>query len=125
MNVMCFVLSLAAVITWLAQFFLRLRKNVLIREDIANGGWNSEGEATVGYSFWLVFIASIGTAEQESSLDTADFCPLIVQGSPAGFFTGNETNMFECNSVCSVKSCPNLLSKLLHPVCNAAHSKND
>lgn len=59
MNVMSFVLSLAAVVTWLAQFFLRLRKNVLIREDIANGGWNSEGEATVGYSFWLVFIASI------------------------------------------------------------------
>ena len=63
MNVMCFVLSLAAVVTWLAQFFMRLRKNVLIREDIANGGWNSEGEATVGYSFWLVFIASIGTAQ--------------------------------------------------------------
>ena len=61
MNVMSFVLSLAAVVTWLAQFFLRLRKNVLIREDVANGGWNSEGEATVGYSFWLVFIASIGT----------------------------------------------------------------
>ena len=61
MNVMGFVLSLAAVITWLAQFFLRLRNNVLMREDVANGGWNSEGEATVGYSFWLVFIASIGT----------------------------------------------------------------
>ena len=69
MNVMCFVLSLAAVVTWLAQFFLRLRKNVLIREDIANGGWSSEGEATVGYSFWLVFIASIGT---EQLIDTAD-----------------------------------------------------
>ena len=68
MNVMCFVLSLAAVVTWLAQFFLRLRKNVLIREDIANGGWSSEGEATVGYSFWLVFIASIGTDEH---IDTA------------------------------------------------------
>jgi hypothetical protein len=59
MNVMAFLLSLVAVITWLAQFFLRLRANVLIREDIANGGWSSEGEATVGYSFWLVFIASI------------------------------------------------------------------
>ena len=69
MNVMCFVLSLAAVVTWLAQFFLRLRKNVLIREDIANGGWSSEGEATVGYSFWLVFIASIGT---DQLIDTAD-----------------------------------------------------
>ena len=60
MNVMGFVLSLAAVITWLAQFFLRLRNNVLMREDVANGGWSSEGEATVGYSFWLVFMASIG-----------------------------------------------------------------
>ncbi len=59
MNVMAFLLSLGAVVTWLAQFFLRLRSNVLIREDISNGGWNSEGEATVGYSFWLVFIASI------------------------------------------------------------------
>ena len=77
MNVMCFVLSLAAVITWLAQFFMRLRKNVLIREDIANGGWNSEGEATMGYSFWLVFIASIGKAEQQSSLDMTDFSSVM------------------------------------------------
>ena len=76
MNVMCFVLSLAAVVTWLAQFFLRLRKNVLIREDIANGGWNSEGEATVGYSFWLVFIASIGTAKARKLARQSRFLPV-------------------------------------------------
>ena len=59
MNVLAFLFSLTAVVTWLAQFFMRFRTNVLIREDIVKGGWNSEGDATVGYSFWLVFIASV------------------------------------------------------------------
>lgn len=39
-----FLFSLVAVITWLIQFFKRLRLNVLTREDIANGGWSSEGQ---------------------------------------------------------------------------------
>lgn len=57
-NIASFILSLAAIITWLVQYFLRLRANVIIREDVANGGWSSSGQAIVGYSFWLVFIAS-------------------------------------------------------------------
>lgn len=54
-----FLFSLVAVVTWLAQFFLRFSKNVLVREDVEDGGWNSEGLATVGYSFWMVFLASV------------------------------------------------------------------
>ena len=57
-NVLGFISTLTAVVTWLVQFFVKLRINVLIREDVSNGGWTSEGRATVGYSFWLVFAAS-------------------------------------------------------------------
>ena len=58
-NVIAFLCAMTAVITWLVQYFLKLRDNVLIREDVSNGGWSSEGLATVGYSFWMVFVASL------------------------------------------------------------------
>jgi hypothetical protein len=29
-----------------------------MREDISNGGWNTDGHAAVGYSFWMVFISA-------------------------------------------------------------------
>ncbi len=57
-NCIAFLLALAAVITWLVQYFTRLRANLLMREDVA-AGWNSEGKAVVGFSFWLVFIAAL------------------------------------------------------------------
>lgn len=56
-NIVAFVFSLVGVITWLVQFYSRLRTNVLLREDKSNGHWTSEGRARVGYSFWMVFIA--------------------------------------------------------------------
>lgn len=56
---MAFLFSLVAIVTWLVQFFVRFRSNVLMREDIKNGGWNSARQATVGYSFWMVFLASV------------------------------------------------------------------
>ena len=49
--------SFVALITWIVQFYVRLQYNVLQREDVANGGWNSEGRANIGHSFWLVVIA--------------------------------------------------------------------
>ncbi|TRY75162.1 hypothetical protein TCAL_01660 [Tigriopus californicus] len=58
-NVIGFLSSLVAIITWIIQYFIKFRGNVLIREDQLNGGWKSEGLASVGYSFWMVFVASV------------------------------------------------------------------
>ena len=44
--------------SWLAQFFLRLSRNALMREDRVNGGWSTEGRAAVGGSFWMVVAAA-------------------------------------------------------------------
>ena len=58
-----------AVITWVIQFFLKLRYNVLEREDRYKDDtlnpltlqpiklWTSAGKATLGHSFWLIVIA--------------------------------------------------------------------
>ena len=50
--------------TWLVQFFLKLRYNVLMREDRHKGEgqnqtrlWTSTGKAALGHSFWLIVIA--------------------------------------------------------------------
>jgi ABC-type Fe3+ transport system permease subunit len=50
--------SLVAVITWIVQFYVKLQYNVLQREEVANGGWSSDGKANIGHSFWLVVIAA-------------------------------------------------------------------
>ena len=57
-NIVALLLSLVSVGTWLAQFFLRLRANALMREDRVNGGWSTEGRAGVGGSFWMVLAAA-------------------------------------------------------------------
>ena len=52
------------VITWIIQYFLKLRYNVLEREKRYKGEgpdqrplWTSTGRATLGHSFWLIVIA--------------------------------------------------------------------
>jgi len=52
--------GLAAVITWMVQFYVKLTKNVLINEDRLEGRWSSEGMAQFGYSFWLTVLACLG-----------------------------------------------------------------
>ncbi len=52
LSVVAFAFSLTSVVSWLAQFFLRLRQNALVREDVLSGGWSSEGGASLGVSFW-------------------------------------------------------------------------
>ncbi len=49
--------SFVSLITWIVQFYIKLQYNVLQREDVGNGGWNSLGKANIGHSFWLVVIA--------------------------------------------------------------------
>jgi len=52
--------GLAAVVTWLVQFYLRLRDNVLVREfREAPGSWSSAGRAGLGSSFWLAVLACV------------------------------------------------------------------
>jgi len=57
LNTLAAIGSFAAVVTWIIQFFLKLRFNVLIREDRIELGWTSVGLANIGHSFWLVAIA--------------------------------------------------------------------
>ena len=57
-NSLAALASLATVITWIVQFYVKLRGNVLQRDDVSNGGWTSSGKASIGYSFWLVVIAA-------------------------------------------------------------------
>ena len=56
--------SFGSFMTWLVQFFLKLRYNVLMREDRHKGEgqnqprlWTSTGKAALGHSFWLIVIA--------------------------------------------------------------------
>ena len=57
LNTLAAIGSFAAVVTWIIQFFVKLRFNVLIREDRLELGWTSVGLANIGHSFWLVAIA--------------------------------------------------------------------
>ncbi len=57
-NVVSFLFALAAVLSWLVQYLVKLRSNVLMREDVLNGGWTSEGKAVLDYSFWMVMFAA-------------------------------------------------------------------
>ena len=56
-NVIAALASFAALLTWIVQYFVKLRENVLIREDKTRGGWTTAGKANIGHSFWLVVIA--------------------------------------------------------------------
>jgi len=51
--------SLAAVVTWVVQYYLRLTHNVMVREARDQGLWSSEGMAQFGFSFYLVVIAAV------------------------------------------------------------------
>merc|ERR1712050_616017 len=55
-NVIAALASFAALLTWIVQYFVKLRENVLIREDKTRGGWTTAGKANIGHSFWLVVI---------------------------------------------------------------------
>jgi len=50
--------SVAAFVTWIVQYYLKLNKNVLTREYRDQGKWSSDGGASFGFSFALVVIAS-------------------------------------------------------------------
>lgn len=52
-NTLALLCSLSAIGCFVAQYYLRLRNNVLTREDRDNL-WSSEGRAQLGYSFWAV-----------------------------------------------------------------------
>jgi len=50
--------TLAAIVTWMVQFYLNLTHNVLQLND-RRSNWVSEGMAVFGSSFWLVVIAAV------------------------------------------------------------------
>ncbi|CAB4069102.1 CLRN [Lepeophtheirus salmonis] len=51
LNSLAAICSLTGIATWVAQFSVRLKTNVLIREDTIKGGWSSEGLSFLGHSF--------------------------------------------------------------------------
>merc|ERR1712126_422644 len=51
--------TVAAIVSWMVQFYLRLTHNVLTYEDREKGRWSSEGMASFGYSFFFVVIAAV------------------------------------------------------------------
>jgi len=57
MNVIAALSSFASLLTWIVQYFVKLRENVLIREDRTEGRWTTSGKANIGHSFWLVVVA--------------------------------------------------------------------
>ena len=56
-NVIAALSSFASLLTWIVQYFVKLRENVLIREDKTEGRWTTSGKANIGHSFWLVVVA--------------------------------------------------------------------
>ena len=56
-NVIAALCSFASLVTWIVQYFVKLRANVLVRVDKDQGGWSSNGKANIGHSFWLVVVA--------------------------------------------------------------------
>ncbi|XP_023239742.1 clarin-3-like isoform X2 [Centruroides sculpturatus] len=55
-NGMGALFSLGAVISWILQFYLKLNKNVMTKEELKLK-WNSDGRSSFGYSFILVIVA--------------------------------------------------------------------
>uniref|UniRef100_A0A0K2SYF1 Uncharacterized protein n=1 Tax=Lepeophtheirus salmonis TaxID=72036 RepID=A0A0K2SYF1_LEPSM len=58
LNSLAAICSLTGIATWVAQFSVRLKTNVLIREDTIKGGWSSEGLSFLGHSFWFVVVGA-------------------------------------------------------------------
>ena len=58
-NVIAALSSFASLVTWIVQYAVKLRTNVMVREDRERepGGWSSSGKANIGHSFWLVVVA--------------------------------------------------------------------
>lgn len=58
-NVIAALSSFASLVTWIVQYAVKLRTNVLVREDRERepGAWSSSGKANIGHSFWLVVVA--------------------------------------------------------------------
>jgi len=63
-NVIAALFAFGSLLTWIVQYFVKLRRNVLwfgpeelIREDQTTGGWSTDGNANIGHSFWLVVVA--------------------------------------------------------------------
>ncbi|XP_076372091.1 clarin-2-like [Tachypleus tridentatus] len=52
------VASLAAVLSWVVQYYVKLQKNVMTEEEIGDK-WTSEGQARLGSSFWFVIVALV------------------------------------------------------------------
>lgn len=57
-NCVSFFMCLTSSCTWFIQFYAKLYKNVLPKEDIDNF-WTSNGRSALGFSFWLIVIASL------------------------------------------------------------------
>uniref|UniRef100_A0A2P2HWR9 Clarin-2-like n=1 Tax=Hirondellea gigas TaxID=1518452 RepID=A0A2P2HWR9_9CRUS len=56
-NSLAAAFELVAVILWSVQYSTRLVENVLILDS--KGGWTTEGNESLGYSFWLVVVAMV------------------------------------------------------------------
>ena len=50
--------SLTALICWMVEYFNKLQKNVLTKEEVEHG-WTSESRSQFGYSYYLVVIAFV------------------------------------------------------------------
>lgn len=57
-NILTTIFNLAAVITWVVQFYQKLQDNVMTKDDLAIN-WTSKDMANLGHSFWFVVGAVI------------------------------------------------------------------
>ncbi|XP_050534758.1 clarin-3 [Daktulosphaira vitifoliae] len=57
-NISAILFELFAAGLWVTQFYQRLQFNVMSKDDRRNK-WTSEGNASLGYSFWFIILASI------------------------------------------------------------------
>jgi len=58
-NGMALFSSSAAFITWIVQYYLKMKDNLLIHRFRVEGQWSSEGGASFGFSFGLVVLAAL------------------------------------------------------------------
>eukprot|EP00102_Acyrthosiphon_pisum_P003589 XP_001946239.1 PREDICTED: clarin-3 [Acyrthosiphon pisum] len=57
-NISAMFFQLLAGSLWVGQYFQRLQYNVMNKDDRRNK-WTSEGNASLGFSFWFIILASI------------------------------------------------------------------
>lgn len=61
-NFLCFsipaLFSIGGVLSWVAQYYARLKYNVMTREEM-DQQWVSEDRAWFGYSFWFAVVSFI------------------------------------------------------------------